>query len=318
MAVVIKNTFLDIPEHKFLSFAEPLCFERRCHSVPRTWKPASKRPTLHKRCDSISSDCSTRSGTSLLSAGVSFGDLSFTAEVEDPTLHFACPTPTGSVSSLHELLGNTVSECCACYQEPWIKSESEGVADVVGVRTKLKRESPTFEPVPRDSQMDAVISCINLALASCGQVSEIKIEEGPTGKSSTLISAELSSGPRAPARSYEVVQLAKQSLDAITTRLDSICLLSTRVQKEDSGYSLRSSVACIPDDAKDKMCWDMFRSGHCPRRGQCRWYHPQDADVARVKVSIKCNEHLSEGCAEEHGFSSSIKKHKISLGELIQ
>jgi hypothetical protein len=307
MAVVIKNTFLDIPEHKFLSFAEPVGVERRCQSLPRAWKPTCHRLALLKRCDSISSDCSTRSGTSSFSDGACFSDLLPSADVEDPSLN------------LPEFQANAVSQCCACYPERWSKSESDGVADAVGSRTKLKKQSPIFEPVLKDSPMDAVTSCINLALASCGWVSDIRIEEGSTGKSSTLISAELSSGPHdsARARTYEVVQLAKQSLDAITARLDSICLLSTRIQKEDSGYSLRSSVACIPDDAKDKMCWDMCRSGHCPRRAQCRWYHPQDADVTRVKVSVKCNEHLSGRCGEEHVLSSSTKKHKVSLCELI-
>jgi len=40
MAVVVRNTFLDVPTHKFLNFEEPSSLERRSHSVPRTWKPA--------------------------------------------------------------------------------------------------------------------------------------------------------------------------------------------------------------------------------------------------------------------------------------
>jgi hypothetical protein len=114
------------------------------------------------------------------------------------------------------------------------------------------------------------------------------------------------------------VQLAKQSLEAIASRIDTISLLSARVQKEEFGYSLRSSIACIPDHAADKMCWDLFKCGRCPRRSTCRWYHPQEADIRRVKVNIRCGERQGEVVCEDQFAGSSDKKHKISLGELVQ
>jgi hypothetical protein len=125
-----------------------------------------------------------------------------------------------------------------------------------------------------------------------------------------LISVELGNGPQAKA--YDIMQLAKQSLEAFASQVDSVSLLSARVQKEEQGYSLRSSVACIPDHARDKMCWDIFRCGHCPRRGTCRWYHPQEADIRRIKVSIKYSADTSKVFQQEPS-----KKHKISLGELV-
>lgn len=167
--------------------------------------------------------------------------------------------------------------------------------------------------------MEAVVSCLRLALASCGQVQNINIERGLLGANSIVISAKLQSGPSIYPRAYEIMQLAKQALDAITGGLPTTSLISSRVQKEDGGYSLRSSFACLPEHAKDYMCWDMFRNGHCPRRGRCHWYHAQDADIARVKVNIRYGEELSKASiAEQPGATPSVVRHKISLGELVQ
>jgi hypothetical protein len=191
-----------------------------------------------------------------------------------------------------------------------ICGEAEVIDELAAHRTKLTTASSSFSPASGDSHMDAATSCVHLALVSCGQVKQVKIEHGRNGASSSLISVELSNGPQAKA--YDIMQLAKQSLEAFALQVDSVSLLSARVQKEEQGYSLRSSVACIPDHARDKMCWDLFKCGHCPRRGTCRWYHPQEADVRKIKVSIKYNADTSKVFQQE-----ASKKHKISLGELI-
>jgi len=220
-----------------------------------------------------------------------------------------CATPTGSVGSPREILANAASQCYDC---------QPGFGQSLGAPTKLKSTAPSFQPVQEDSQMDAITSCIQLALSSCGKIHDIVNEPGLNGASSTLLTAKLNSGLNA-ASSYEVVQLAKQSVSAITSRIGTMSLLSARVQKEDTGYSLRCSIACVPDHAKDKMCWDMFRGGRCPRRSTCRWYHPQACDNIKVKVSIRYSEKASEVVSEDKfGPSSSTKKHKISLGELVQ
>lgn len=195
--------------------------------------------------------------------------------------------------------------------------EAECVVNRVRARTRLKMGSPTFQPVTSDARMDAVIACIHLALVSCGRTHQIKVEKGIMGVSSSLISAMHQCGPNASSGAYEVISLTKQAVDAITTRLGTTSLLSARVQKEDCGYSLRASIACVPESAQDCMCWDMFKTGHCPRRSQCRWYHPVDADIGKIKVTIRHIEG-SEIASEEHlGSYSPVWKHKISLGELV-
>merc|ERR1712146_217528 len=75
--------------------------------------------------------------------------------------------------------------------------------------------------------------------------------------------------------------------EAVTAQLHAVALLSARVQKEDAGYSLRSSVAYAPKEAEDRLCWDLFQRGCCPRRQQCRWYHPESSDTGKIKISIK-------------------------------
>merc|ERR1711881_144091 len=131
------------------------------------------------------------------------------------------------------------------------------------------------------------------------------------GSSPTLISAELKRGPQASSRCYDTVHLARQALEEITTRVDTVALLSKRVQKEEKGYSLRSSVACIPMGAQDRMCWDLFHKSYCPRRGNCQWYHPQECDIARVKVNIRWSEEVTGSTEEQLPASLPVVRHKI-------
>jgi len=184
----------------------------------------------------------------------------------------------------------------------------------VQVDTRMHAVVPAFQPV-QDTGMNAVVSCLHIALVSCGRLRDIKIERDPWGKSATWLSSELHAGPSDSFRSYDVINLARQALEAITERLPTLALLSSRVQKEDWGYSLRSSVACLPAGAEGLMCWDMFQKGHCPRHGQCRWYHPQKSDIGKVKVTVRHSENPSK---EQLETSSSDKKHKISLGGLVE
>jgi len=319
MAVVVKNTFFDVPEHKFLSFYENPLHSRRSHSLPRSWRPAAES-SKSLECEILPlrklsfSDCSTRSNSSSPSelsvfADVeSMADISSDAGLDGPSIM----TPTSSVGSPRGFLESLFSECSVCHAaEPEeICGEAEVIDEPVAYRTKLTTASSSFSPASGDSHMDAATSCVHLALVSCGQVKQVTIEHGRNGASSALISAELSNGSQAKA--YDIMQLAKQSLEAFASQLDSVSLLSARVQKEEQGYSLRSSVACIPDQARDKMCWDILRCGHCPRRGTCRWYHPQEADIRRIKVSIKYTADTCKVFQQEQS-----KKHKISLGELL-
>merc|ERR1719399_1610389 len=89
-------------------------------------------------------------------------------------------------------------------------------------RTKLKVEAPVFQPVPKDTRMEAVVSCVHLALFSSGQVCNIRIENSLMWNSATVVSAVVPAGADASSRSYNVMQLTKQALEAITERLPTV------------------------------------------------------------------------------------------------
>jgi hypothetical protein len=163
--------------------------------------------------------------------------------------------------------------------------------------------------------LDAVVNAAYYALLSSGQTHKIKIDQGAQGSSSTLIVAELQSGHRS--RCYDVVHAARRALEDVTSNSKSVALLSKRVQRDDrGGYSLRSSVACIPEDMEDRVCWDLFQKGHCPRRTTCKWYHPQESDIFKVKIVVRCTE---ETISSEDRLLTSTPavRHTISLGDLI-
>jgi len=222
----------------------------------------------------------------------------------------SCP----SMESL-EAVSSTADESVRNRSE--CRMETCNDADVVGARTRLTCTAPAFQPstMQADSRLDAVTNAVYLALVSSGQTCQIKIEKGVAEVSPTLLSAELQSGPRS---CYDAIHLARQALEAITTRLDSVALLSKRVQKEDRGYSLRSSVACIPSEARNSMCWDFFNKGNCPRKCKCQWYHPQGSDIERLKVVIKSPEDATGVPVENHPVRCSAGRQRISLGDLVQ
>lgn len=292
MAVVIKNTFLDVADHKFLYFDEPCGASRRCQSVPHTFKPSALSMPKGRSC-SPSTQASTQG----------------TPRRRDSFCSISTHARTASGSSASEM----------GLDEPRSPQDSPTICmECAPGHTELKREAPPFQPVAADTRMDAVVNAVYLLLASSGQIGQIKVEQGLTGQSPTLISAELQRGPQASTRCYEVMQLVKQTLSSITTQLPTAALLSARVQKEESGYSMRSSVACVPESAQDKMCWDTFRTGYCPRRSQCRWYHPESSDIGKVKVVIKFAAEMKPASSEaQHVTGSSKERHQISLGELL-
>lgn len=312
MAVVVRNTFLDVADHKFLCFDEPCGAAKRCHSVPRTWKPVTPLNRSTKRTLSMSSSSSTQSEVSFCSTMDSFEALSAS---EDNSDCYSLASGGDATEMEANIVSKTVSDDTANVSG----KDNNTTADIAGTWTRLKGESPAFQPVPTDTRLDAVANAVYLALVSCGQTCHVKIEKGLQGTSPTLISAELQSGPRSSSRCYDTIHLARQALDEITTRLNTVALLSKRVQKEDRGYSLRSSIACIPSGAEDNMCWDLFHKGYCPRRCKCQWYHPQESDIGRVKVNIRCTEEVIGVSSEEQlPASFPVVRHKISLGELVQ
>jgi len=196
--------------------------------------------------------------------------------------------------------------------------EVEHAPRTAGTGTRLKGESPAFQPVSADTRLDAVTQAVYLALVASGQTHHIKIEKGQQGVSPTVVSGEMQCGQCSSSRCYDTIHLAKKALDEITARLHNVTLLSARVQKEERGYSLRSSIACVPPGAEDSMCWDVLRRGYCPRRGRCQWYHPQESDIGRFKVNIRYAEEVSEVSSEEQlPASLPAVRHKISLGELV-
>lgn len=203
--------------------------------------------------------------------------------------------------------------------EPAVCMQEERVTSSLS-RTCLKRNAPAFHPVPADARTDAVVNAAYLSLVSCGQLKRVTMDRGIQGQSPTLLSAQLEAPLHATnsgVRCYDAMQLVKQSLEAITSQLPTVSLLSARVQKEDFGYSLRASIACLPEGAEGSMCWDMFQKGYCGRRSQCRWYHPQDSDISKLKVTIRYFEPAQEYSSSSEETESSSERHKLVLGDLV-
>jgi hypothetical protein len=127
-------------------------------------------------------------------------------------------------------------------------------------------------------------------LVACLPVdSTVKMEKSiAEGSRRVALGADLPDGTLPLSQCYQVMQGVKHHLCVSVAHDEGLTLLSARVQKEDYGYSLRSSVACVPEDKVDQMCWDVLQRGTCPRRKCCHWYHPQACDIVKFKVVIRC------------------------------
>lgn len=343
MAVVVKNTFLDVAGHTFLCPDEPCSTDRRSNSVPRTWKPvmpcsaytkgsSSSRSSILSTSSNISFS-STHGGLSRSSSASSFES---SCASDGAAMTGECSTPASSLESPRGSVDET-EICGVCApsvslleipQEIGDEADTSlevEIEDVVslsssadGPRTKLKVAAPAFQPMTADSRIEAAANAVYLALASSGQTSHVKIEKSDQRSAPVLISVELESGPGFSTRCYDVVHLARQTLEEITTRLENVILLGKRVQREAQGYSLRSSIACTDKIAKNRMCWDLFSKGYCPRRCNCHWYHPQEADIGRIKVVVRCAQNVA-GVSSESLPSSGLPaaRQTISLGQLV-
>lgn len=150
-------------------------------------------------------------------------------------------------------------------------------------------EAPSSS-IAADALPDAIVNAVCMHLRACSQVLNVNAQKDMAGKYPILISADLQNGPVA---AHDVMHLIRRILTDMSTRVPTVALLGTRLQKEESGYSLRASVAGVPKCQEHNMCWDLFQKGRCYRRGQCRWYHPCDCDIVKLKVSIR---HMAENC----------------------
>lgn len=140
-----------------------------------------------------------------------------------------------------------------------------------------------------DAKTQAVTSCVHSLLLGCVPAQSVKIEESTVEQDrKVLICVEAKDGTLAVSRCYQLMQRVKEHLSGAVAHSEGLSLLSARVQKEDYGYSLRSSVLCIPKDKEHQMCWNVLQRGSCPRRKFCQWYHPQPCDVVKFKVVIRC------------------------------
>jgi hypothetical protein len=169
-------------------------------------------------------------------------------------------------------------------------SEDESIAASVeathGVRYPCV--PPGLELPGTDGKTDGVTLALHSLLVACLPGDSVKIEKSFEEESrKILVLVDAQNGTKAGC--FELMQQLKLNFLDLVARSEALRLLSVRVKREEYGYSLRSSVACIPDDKRDQLCFeDMLRRGSCPNRRRCPQYHPQACDIVKFKVAMRC------------------------------
>lgn len=200
--------------------------------------------------------------------------------------------------------------------EPGQEVDTRGVTTSC-LRTKLKSEASSFQPLrPTDTRMNAIVSAAQLVLVACVPPQSLRLEQEGT---TTSISIDLNESPAATLPPHEILQLASQALESVVARVGST-ILSSRIRKQARGYNLQTVVACWPQGCEEGMCWDLLTKGSCPRRGRCRWHHPQPENTMRINVIInqRQGKHHAKNTYEQVQAGSASERYKIRLTELVQ
>jgi hypothetical protein len=140
-----------------------------------------------------------------------------------------------------------------------------------------------------DPRSEAVIAAVMKDLITCDQLSNVvksasQNRPAPVCRERPIyISGDLLAGPLS---AHEIVEKVRRVLYAQTSLPDGVGLINVRTRKDNRWHSLRASIVCLPPDTEDRVCWDLLNKGVCPRRKQCRWYHPQERDITKIKVII--------------------------------
>jgi len=203
-------------------------------------------------------------------------------------------TPADSDDSL------AANKCKPCSDEQDVSTSSSSSSHVLALQSKV------------DKIMDDIRSC----LLSSNPGSAVSIDKGVYGKSGTSIMTAVQDGADAFARSYKVLHAAKTALESSTASQHAVSLLSARMHKESHGYSLRSTVACVPESEEQRVCWDMFQRGFCPRRQRCQWHHPMESDTVRIKISVRHLD-MTNICDRGQHPSAASGKCALSLSNLL-
>jgi hypothetical protein len=284
MTFVIRNTFLEIEEvQDFSDYAA-----RMCHSVPLSWRPAVSA----KR---FSPDASMGAAAEASPRSTCTHDTSIESLTE-----LSVPETSGDETSVGDRFVDTGVMCLQCspIAQCGPRAKQAIIASVPDVQSN--GDEPCRDPTGNAIQeqelhnevtIDAIIVAIQTELQSRAPSATLEIKHDVANESRrVVISVDLHTCAQPTARPYNMIQAVRQVLQSGKVAGRVSTLLSARVQKEDSGYSLRSSVACFPDGKRDKMCWDFLQRGSCPRRHICRWHHPSAADIVKFKVVMRSSE----------------------------
>lgn len=267
---------------------------------------------------------------------------------EDLTWHsISTPSPASDARALRAS-ADTPSPLASCNaallkQNNMCESTGDGAESGFGTpstRTRLTSQARSCKPVPMcltsamsgevealpNSRLTAVVNAVQLVLAANPLLHQVQISNDMQG-GSALISVQMAPTGNAQSMSYDLLQTVRSTMEAVTTRLGTVRLVSARSQKDESSYALRSKFACIPDVSSEGMCWDFVRKGYCPRGSNCRWSHPQNEDSFRIKVVVT---YAAKGVPldvqgeqqkekrSSSGESCRPARHKISLEQLVE
>mmetsp|Transcript_139152 Transcript_139152/g.242152 ORF Transcript_139152/g.242152 Transcript_139152/m.242152 type:complete len:277 (+) Transcript_139152:61-891(+) len=273
MAVIVKNTFLDVIVPKDESLEE-VC-NRRSSSVPPTWKPCHhSKDHAYGNAASLLSDASTVASEDEEAASADHPDDTNTDD--DATVR--------------------AFECSVCDAPPVCDTPQECkkilCLDACVVKTKTRLSPKTLSFVPQaqrcvPEEVFALVQSLETFLRALPDVMSVKVSECAMGATTTLL-AEVASHSLGHALIPEMVNSAKSTLLDFSVQSDSLYVLGYSSQPfQDIAGGFKATVGCVSSQMESAVCWDVYEKGCCPRRNTCRWHHPYSTELMQVVLKIQ-------------------------------
>jgi hypothetical protein len=156
-------------------------------------------------------------------------------------------------------------------------------------KTRLKLSARAFEPATEEIQ--SVIAAVKLALFQNPHTSQVHVQEGGMGSTTTIIAEVYCSEWLSNAGACEtmILQPARDALLDATTRSRGVYALGYANEPFENFYDLgfKANLSVMPMACQDTACWDFYMNGFCPRPSTCRWKHPGTSDLMEISVLLR-------------------------------
>jgi len=274
--LVLKNTFLDAVD----SNAEESAAAKRSTSLPRSWKLTNQNDS-RQVCTGLSDNSTLASSESTCEDLNDSEDVGSVSGNGDTNVAVILPPSAWEITNIP----HAASSRCRMSAK--------------NTNTRLNPAASAFEPVTNSmpsQDLAGVIAYVRHMLFTCWSISQVDVNLGAMGSSSSIIAWVKSQSQQGV---QEVIDAAKSAfLEGAACSQNTYVMGYAKAPFKEpadwSGFSV--TLATVPSEQENIACWDTYQKGFCPRSSTCRWAHPKPSNMMTVRLIIQAGAASMSGC----------------------